>query len=362
LIYPEISLNDPVTVKKALLLYDNLFRIVPEKQLIRDNKEIAEFNREYEIIKEIKPDGYTKTTAERFEKNLDNWRESATGFHHEIYSSQQSHLHADKVYYKLREKLVEQNILDPDGKWLRGNNALIAQYMLLLANEISIKNDLTLITDDIPSWTCQEFINYDANFHGDGVLSYMDGSPAYPDDSSYVMVGIYLEEYIPENLESISFDSIMRFRDEYEDQRKNFVKEYVEFQDKISSLQNSGVRETHINEYKWHLQQKTDEYREALQQSYISVVSAGYQLLTAPVITDIACRYLVPESPLSGGLAGCALAVGLLWGLEKRREDIKEICKNNPCSFLVNLQGYDFETVKYLNRKLGLQFHEFIND
>jgi hypothetical protein len=55
LLYPNIELKDPTLVKEALLLYDNLYRIVPSDYEPIDHPEIQQCNEDFEIVASISP-------------------------------------------------------------------------------------------------------------------------------------------------------------------------------------------------------------------------------------------------------------------------------------------------------------------
>lgn len=60
LLYPSINLKNTTVVKESLLVYDNLYRIVPDEVTPEDDKEIEIFNYEYGLIKEISPKEYVR--------------------------------------------------------------------------------------------------------------------------------------------------------------------------------------------------------------------------------------------------------------------------------------------------------------
>jgi hypothetical protein len=211
LLYPNIHLKDSKTIKESLLFYENLYRIVPDGITPKDDEEIKNFNDEYNLIKEISPEEYVENTYKEFTKNLKNWSITASGISFNTDDESYSRLHKDKVYDKLRKKFIEEGILEYDGTWLSGDASFIGNYMVYLAIEISNKNDLCLVTDDVSAWVSQEFMNYDGNYSESSI-----------DDGTHGLLSMYVIDYIPSNINEITFDSIVEFRDQYNTERKNF--------------------------------------------------------------------------------------------------------------------------------------------
>jgi len=130
---------------------------VPKEIIPDDHLEIKHFNTEYGLIKEISPEEYTKNTYQQFQKDIESW--TADGLDFDPGDNSFSRLHKDKVYDKLREELIALG-WKFDGTWFTGRRTLIGSYMTYLANEISNRNKLSLMTLDVPAWTCQEYMNY----------------------------------------------------------------------------------------------------------------------------------------------------------------------------------------------------------
>jgi hypothetical protein len=244
LLYPNIELKDPLLVKEALLLYDNLYRIVPSDYKPNDHPEIQQSNVDFEIVASIYPEEYTEGTYQKFQTKMKKWSPIAAGFS-PAKIAKSDKLHEGKVYSELQKYFINEGLLIKDGRWLRGNNALIANYMIYLSNEIAAQNHLRLLTTTSPAWTTQEFINYDGNYNRSSRESY------HSNVSNRSLIGMYLTDFIPENLRKIPFSEIMVFRDEYQKERQNFLREqsrFIEelpkikdplvFKDRIISLQN----------------------------------------------------------------------------------------------------------------------------
>lgn len=354
LLYPNIHLKNPTAIKESLLFYDNLYRIVPEGITPKDDKEIENFNDDYNLINEIRPEKYVENTYKKFNKNLKNWSLTASGISFNI----DSKLHKDKVYDKLRQKFIDEGLLDYDGTWFRGNASFIGNYMVYLAMEISKRNDLSLVTNDVPAWVSEEFMNYNGNYYSEesklvGIYGNLE--------VTHRLLGLYVIDYIPSNINEITFDSIVEFRDEYKTERKNFFDKYLEFQNKVSSISSKEVYFKTIENQLDYLHDALDEYKKSC--SYFKADGFfGSKIVTFPAIVDIAEGFGLIEQSLKSSLMASGLIIGGLWDLISARQRISDIRKNNPYSYLVSLEKYDFNSIKRSNSLLSCEFKEFIED
>ncbi len=364
LFYPNIHLKNPEVVKESLLFYDNLYRIVPDEVSPEDDKEIEIFNYEYGLIKEISPKEYVEETYNQFKKNLKSWSKTASGIsfdsgsrvHQNLKSwsktaSGNSRMHKDKVYEDLRRKIVDEIIVDYDGTWFSGNDSFIGNYMVYLALEVSKRNNLCLVTDYDSAWTSQEFMNYNGNYSTDSC----------PFDEPSRLLGMYIYDYVPSNISKTTFDDIVEFRERYRTERKNFINKYSEFQTELSSITSKEVFSAKIEDQVKSLRQGINDYKESC--SYFKAEGFfGLSVVTIPALLDVADTLVSIDPKMKSSLMISGLAFGILWGLTSAKQNIKELQKTNPYSYLVILDKYNFEKVTNFNSDLFDDNHQFIED
>lgn len=348
LMYPNIHLKDTKTVKEGLLLYDNLYRIVPEEIEPDDIKEIQTFIEEYGLIKNIDPSNYIKNTYNKVEKNIDRWKENATGIDFKDEKEDYDKLHKGKVYEKLHKQIVNEGILDFDGTWYRGDDSFISSYMMVLAQEISNKNSLGLLTYENPAWTCQEFLNYD------GQYSSLIG------DKTHALIGVYLFDYLPLDIDTISFDSIMEFRDRFKYERQNFLKVYLNFQKELENIAEKVVIDDKIESQMDQIREGVEEFKKAC--SYFKIDKFfGLKLFTIPVVIEKA-DLLIDDPTIKSILFSIGMAIGGIWGIFSKHREIRIMNKSNPYSYLVQLEKYAFEDIETIGSSLASDINEFIED
>lgn len=350
LVYPNINLRRPDLIKESLLLYENLYRIVPEGIVPKDDKEIDEFNREYELIGEISPKQYVRDTYDRFKGELENWSTVAMGLDFDPKDHSYTRLHKDKVYDRLRKEIIDEGFLDYDGTWFQGDETFIGSYMMYLAIEISSRNNLFLITDDTSAWTCQEFMNYGGDY-----------ASSYVSENTHSLLNMYIKDYVPSNIEDISFDSIIEFRDRYKQERRNFVSKYAEFQDEITSIASKDVLDDRIRDHIGELDDAVRDFKDKC--SFFKTDRFfGLRAVSIPAIISVAESFVSLDPSIKGPLMVVGLAFGGLWGLVSTKRAIKDIRKSNPYSYLVCLEKHDFKTLGGLNTYLSEEVKEFVED
>jgi hypothetical protein len=355
LLYPNIELKDPILVKEALLLYDNLYRIVPSDYKPNDHPEIQECNVDFEIVAPIYPEEYIEGTYQKFQTKVKKWSPLAAGFS-PAKIARSDKLHEGKVYYELRKYFLDEGLLIKDGRWLRGNNALIANYMIFLSNEIAAENHLGLLTNNSPAWTTQEFVNYDGNYartmHGDD----------FPYNAlTRSLVGVYLTDFIPKNLEKIPFSEIMTFRDEYQQERINFLREQSRFIQELQTIKDPLVFKDRVMSLQARMKISLNDYRDSCKKLGPKHFF-GAKVVTVPFITPIAAYVLSHDPELTAALSAIGITFGALWSLHSYQDDLDTLRKTNAYSYLDILQKYSFKTIKKVNSQLSTETMEFMLD
>jgi len=352
LFYPKIDLQDKTLVKEALLLYDNLYRIVPNDVVPNDNPEIKSFIDQYDLIKPIDPKPYTKETMEQFKTKLDEW--TAAGFHFEK-DEKTSFLHSGKVYDKLRNYLLKEKLLSEDGCWLRGNEILISNYMIFLSNEISHQNKLALLTNFSPAFTIQEYVNYNGNFDD------FPGIDFSGNKNNQALLSMCLIDYIPNNIEEISFSSLVEFRDEYRHERKNFLSQISSFPKELSHIREQSVFKDRLESLQDSLEDSLTDYKNSCSQIRAKYYW-GAKFLTFPILIPIAEKFLSTDLGIIKGLAALGIFFGGLWTFYSYENDLECLQKTNPYSYLDLLESYSFEDIDNMNWLLKNEMKEFVCD
>ena len=243
-----------------------------------------------------------------------------------------------------------------DGRWLRGNNALISNYMIFLSSEIAAQNRLGLLTNLSPAWTTQEFINYDGNYN-----QTLHGDEYHQESSNRSLVGVYLTDFIPKNLDTIPFSEIMAFRDEYQQERFNFLGAQSRFIEELQKIKDPLVFKDRVLSLQAQMKNSLEDYRDSCKKMGPKHFF-GAKVVTVPFITPIAAYVLSHDPGLTAALSAIGITFGGLWSLHSYQDDLDTLQKTNSYSYLDLLQKYSFKTIKGVNSQLSTETMEFMLD
>jgi hypothetical protein len=355
LFYPNIELHDITLVKESLLLYDNFYRIVPNGITPEDDPEIKRFVDEYDLIKPIDPNPYSEKTMEHFETKLEEW--TADGLHFED-DEKSSFLHSGKVYDKLRKYLLKEKMLIEDGEWLRGSDSLISNYMIFLSNEISYQNKLALLTNYSPAFTAQEYMNYNGNLdeaNGPGIDSLQN------QNNNKGLLNMCLVDYIPDNIEEISFSDLVEFREVYRHERKNFLKQISAFPQELSKIRDPSVFNDRLVSLQDSLEDSLRNYKNSCSQIK-SKYYWGTKVVTIPAFLPVVELFLSSEPVIIKSLAAVGIFFGAFWTLSSYENDLECLQKTNPYSYLDLLESFENSSSNYVNSLLKEEMKEFVCD
>lgn len=170
LYYPSVEFRDPVWLRQACLIWDYIYRIVPNGYTPRDDEFVKGLLNEGIIINIIPADmnEVLKKVANKFMNllNCGYWEASAFSLYKD-HTGVTSKLHKDKVDESLRTYLNKQIFQDIDNNeaYLPIPQEFSALYMAYLANELLIEwnvgEEFSVITDSPALWTGNIFYNFE---------------------------------------------------------------------------------------------------------------------------------------------------------------------------------------------------------
>jgi hypothetical protein len=150
LYYPYIHFRDSRWLKTAVLLWDEVARIVPEDFHLNDDPEVQELS---QFIRNIDPSVVTQEIAFELESFLrDNADQLQAYTVHGVQDDQLGFLYHTKIRYGMAEMLQDSGLarLNRNGNpnWVGLHPSLAAVYMSALANRLAKRNQLEPATSD----------------------------------------------------------------------------------------------------------------------------------------------------------------------------------------------------------------------
>ncbi len=354
LYYPTIEFQDYQWLWSASLLWDRIYRIVPKYYEPNDPENIKILAETGEIGIPIHPDAYTEEIANKFLDKIESgeWQAAALEFDiPEAYAK----IHQDKVDVELRKMIIAKGQAAAHKEWLYVPTGFEALYMTYLAEQISRKNNLHLLSDSTAAWTGSTFFKYDGKIED------------FPyQDQTHQLATLVIRDFIPTNILDISPNDLIKFRERYRDERVRFLNKIKELARAISECDDETVFNDMLHDLKRDIESALKDYRKSMQALNITGWT-GIKSLTFPVVTKVATAIAGKDLDVTTLMVVSALGIGigLVSGFTNWQEKRRKLEKESDYSYLMHLSpkwkgiaryGHDY------NYFLCREMEEFIND
>jgi hypothetical protein len=354
LYYPTIEFVDYNWLWQASLIWDRIYRIVPDGYEPNDPANVRALVDSGEIGTPIRPGAYAADVAKEFMTKYESGEWDAAALIDDLPDDYEQ-LHTDKVDVVLRNMIIAKGSAIAHDEWLQVPTSFAAHYMMYLSNRIADRNNLQVVSDSVPAWTGATY------FHYDGGVEDMPNR-----EFTQQLAALVVRKFLPDNILSISVDDLLRFRENYRSERQRFCLAIQRSAKILSECEDASVSEDVINDVQKDIDSALDDFRDAI--SSLNVVSmTGLWSVTLPVITGLAAKIggeeLSPTNLMALGAGGAAL--GLVSGLSNLRQQKMKLVKNCDYSYLLSMQHrwksraiqeYDY------NYDLCRSMEEYIND
>lgn len=357
LYYPtiEFNVNDYEWLWRAALLWDKVYRIVPDGYALHEPPNIQEICSTGEIGIPLSPRRYSATASKKFIKKLDNrdWQAAALEFHIDDIEKykQYTRLHKDKVDVSLRNLMLLNPEVLEDDDWMYVSKEMSNQYMIYLATEIAKKNNLSLNTHNPDVWTASTFFVHDGNVQE----GFFPGE-CYVESSKAALAPILVNNIFPCNILDITPKQIIEFRSKRKDERRQFHEAFDLFCDKLSQATDPKILRQIWEDERKEIEYALTEYKKSM--DILKVIKwGGYITSLITVATDV-LGYTDFNTNVIQGISSTGIGIGLLTGtLEK-----KFTPKATPYSYLSEARSLVPERFGEYNYFLYRKMEEFIND
>lgn len=354
LYYPTIEFQDYRWLWSASLLWDRIYRIVPENYNLDEPRNIQCFTETGEIGIPIRPDSYAKKVAEEFLEKVEfgNWSAAALEFDvPEAYAR----LHQDKVDVQLRNMIISSGTSNVKDEWLHVPTEFEALYMTYLAEQIAKKNNLQIVSDSSAAWTGATYFKYDGE-----IVDFPN------QDQTQQLATLVIRDFIPENILDLTPDSIIDFRDKYKDERQRFISAIRNAATEFSNCEDETVYHDRLNDLKKDIESALKDYKSSLRA--LKVISwTGIKSLSFPVVTKVATAIAGTELDTTtlSIISAMGVGLGLVSGFSDWNEKRRKLDKDCDFSYLMHLKRNWVGSARYnndYNYFLCREMEEFIND
>jgi hypothetical protein len=264
-------------------------------------------------------------------------------------------LHEDKVDVALRKMIIAKGCGKAQEEWLYVPIEFEALYMTYLANQVSQRNNLQLISDSAAAWTGATFFKYNGEI--------VD----FPyEDQTQQLATLVIRDFIPQNILEIHPKSIIKFREKYRDERQRFLMAIRDAAKSFSDCEDDVVYRDRFEDLKKEIENSLKDYRGSLQALNVAAWT-GIKSISFPVVTKVAAEIAGKELDVATLTIVSALGIGLglVSGFTDWKEKRRTIERVSDFSYLMHLNRNWKGSAKYsndYNYYLCREMEEFIND
>ncbi|MRV74318.1 hypothetical protein GJ700_21665 [Duganella sp. FT92W] len=345
--YPTIEFNDLDAVKRALLVWDRIHRIVPAGYQPNDQPEILTAIQSGAIMN-LSVDAHEKSAAAQRFLDFHYFRNSAktlltwpAGFSTETFTR----INPEKIDAKLLplfEQLARR--LTADG-FLEVPHELAGGYMFYLATSVAERRALSLTTDSSDYWAVGTY------FANDGCFT----EQVYDEHANTYLANLAIDDLLPNDLASIDLDQLLRFREETAELRNVFQHELELLRDEISRCNNKEHAHYIVQDFVKRFEKAKEEYRKTMSFFRKTDVCSLFSVGLPVSATIVALPTIGGGDPYDPVRIGIGLLLGAVSALATREMSHKP---KSIASYLVDAERLTKTPSFLLHRK----FEEFIND
>ncbi len=346
LYYPTIEFRDENWLKAALLIWDNIYRIVPYNYFPNDSDEIN-FAIDSGRIKNITlQDNDLEDAYNQYETFLDKLDFIPDGLHN---SDGTIKVHKDKISSRLYPRMEELS-KEFDGEWFDLPIEAARGYMQYLSQVVADNRQFSLATDNADSWIMSAYMSEEGNF----------SEFVYDMEAEGQYASVELLDLIPTDVRHLSIKEIIEQTNYTKDERNEFRIVASDFLDKLSLCSTAdGTYE--ITEY------YKDELNRVKKQFQDSTSFIGIEPLRSSLIVGIPTSLTVFATLSTMSIAPIApsifqsVGVGLVAALADYTRVKKQNRGPSLGSYLIDLERQSGEK-RGLSQDFNYIMDQFIND
>ncbi|MBR3711310.1 MAG: hypothetical protein IKM99_10200 [Bacteroidales bacterium] len=344
LYYPHIEFQNEAWVKSSLLLWDHVYRIVPEDYTPIDSDEIKALV-DADLVRSIKLDD--KDREETFDEFLRLCDKLDNRLPAGLIPSEEERIHPDKIDNRLYPylDLIGEHFID-DFRWLHLSKELARGYMFKLSQVVARIRNLNRGTDDLDAWSITPFFCENANF----------GEFLQDPDANGFFCSVTLEDVVPENIGGVSSHDLISFVNNRKDERKLLREKFNDFTSHlamISNLNHAGqIEMDFVNE----LMESKEEYRKSMDK-WKDIPALAISTGVPVSLTTLGTLSSIQGNPFSL----LRIAGSLVMGAICSYADFYRAKKRRDPSYSSYLIGVD-KLCKNVRGESYTRLEEFIND
>ena len=306
LYYPTIEFapSDYEWLWRASLLWDKVYRIVPDGYMPADPPEIQELCSTGEIGIKLSPNSYSSKASTSFIDKLNNrdWQAIALQYADDDLRQFKDYakLHKSKADVALRELALISNDCYENDEWLCMPREMANQYMVYLATEIARSNTLSLYTSN------------DGNVQ-EGFFPGED----YVESNMAALASVVVNNVFPTNLLDVTPKQLHIFRTKRKDERQQFQNAVDEFYNKLNSVTDPYILKQIIKEEIDEVEYALGQYKKSM--DILRAVKFGGLITSFVTIVTDALGYVDFGTQIVQPLTTTGIGISIITGLLEKK-------------------------------------------
>lgn len=247
LYYPHIEIQNEKWLKAAILLWDNVYRIVPSSYNPKDSDEVLRAC-DNDLVRAIslEKEDMSRITQD-FQNLLSDLQYKPAGLEYDEYA----YLHPEKIDSVLYPTLEKYAQGQSDEGFLALPREVVRGYMFFLSTEVAKRRQLARCTDDKYSFAVSPYFSEMANF--DDYLYNREAEGFYS--------ALIFENMLPINLDSVPMSKVIKASEKSKDERKAFKEELNRFSEQLYKCESIDHGKAILNDFKNDLERAKRELK-----------------------------------------------------------------------------------------------------
>lgn len=327
LYFPSIELRDGGWLKRSLLYWDRVRRIVPTGITPNDVGVAREFEAAGLLIS-TPPDNYRDRAAERFRSCWsDSLRDLVKVRDKEIeqrIAEEPWLIHPDKLGRMLQEDLDAAGIRPTADSWLPVTSRFAGMYMHALASVMSAELRAPMVTDSVFDAQLAERVAYA------GALQ-----PECDTDSAVaVVLDLKIEVPAPKNLGRITPETILKFREKFATERRAFRAAVEGIRTTAAEMTDPFAVADFLNSKRDEIRIVTKEQRNSMRDLAEDCVTHWWDIACPTLVLATTGQMLPTDGPLGTVFGSGGLLFGLRRWYKEARQRERDLNRANPWHYI----------------------------
>lgn len=346
LYYPTIEFQNEAFLKRSLLYWDNIKRIVPNGYSPNDSDLVKELV-DAGMIKNINVDlGTLNVVANKF-LNVVNSNMRPAGLGLNSYDlrgdySTVTKIHQSKIYYVLRDIFEEMGLKTDNYGFIRMSNDLAGYYMLTLSNEIARKRQIPMATDSREIWDITPTFIENANI----------SETSSDTDGVKCLTSMAITDILPKNVDSLTARDLIKISQSNRDARASLREHIGDVIDRIQTIECEEEALEELKDLRKNIDNEKKEFKSSLK-FWKSEECTCCLNLTIPTFATL----------YSAGSESNVITIGaMLFAMVQYYRNCKLLKKSRNASYQSYLVGLDNMSARSIQTEVALRNQEFIYD